>query len=64
MGGWMDSSERSTRRKMKQEGWGAGWGRGTTVKGMERDESRKRGDGGGQRWRETQGYNEAKGGRE
>lgn len=34
------------------------------VKGMERDESGKRGDGGGQRWRETQGYNEAKGGRE
>lgn len=49
---------------MKQEGLGGWLGRGTMVKGMERDESRKRGDGGGQRWRETQGYNEAKGGRE
>lgn len=31
---------------------------------MERDESRKQGIGGGQRWRETRGYNKRKGGGE
>lgn len=43
---------------MKQEGFRGGGGGGSAVKGTERE------DGGGQRWRETRGHNEAREGGE